>query len=236
MAAVEFIGTVNSFQYITPTVFVIGFKPSVPIAFRAGQFLSVIVPGAGPGGRDLRRAYSIASPPEFDSIEICIKKVDGGPGTTYLANLKVGSEVRLVAPYGEFVYKTRPERNCYFVATGTGVSPFRAMALSETYKSAPPREAVCVLGVRTQDELLYPEMATFPDMKYVGMVSQPTSKDWPKDTTGRVTDYLRSLPADFPWTNTDFYLCGNGEMIKEVKGILTANGVVKEAIHLEKYY
>ncbi len=235
MAAVEFIGTVSSFQYITPSVFVIGFTPSTPISFRAGQFLSVIIPGAGPGGRDLRRAYSIASPPEQKSIEICVKKVDGGPGTSFLAGLTLGKEVRLVAPYGEFVYKTRPDRDCFFVATGTGVSPFRAMALSDQYRAAPPRTSVCVLGVRTEDELLYTEMAKMPGMKYVGMVSQPKSA-WAREATGRVTDFLRALPADFRWLETDFYLCGNGEMIKEVKGILTGHGVGKEAIHLEKYY
>lgn len=74
MAAVEFIGTVISFNYISPSVFVVGFKSSIPIPFRAGQFVSVIVPGAGPGERDLRRAYSITSPPEMESMEISSKK------------------------------------------------------------------------------------------------------------------------------------------------------------------
>jgi len=51
-----------------------------------------------------------------------------------------------------------------------------------------------------------------------------------------VTDYLRSLGSDYPWTETDYYLCGAGAMIDEVKAILTEKGVPKDAIHVEVYY
>jgi NAD(P)H-flavin reductase len=53
---------------------------------------------------------------------------------------------------------------------------------------------------------------------------------------GRVTDYMRGLPPDFPWAETDYYLCGNGDMITEIKALLQERGVQKEAIHQEKYY
>src|SRR5205823_6638853 len=66
-------------------------------------------------------------------------------------------------------------------------------------------------------------------------LSQPTDQ-W-KGFRGRVTDYLRSLPSDWPWHTTDFYLCGNGEMLDEVRKILLGGrGVDPRSVHLEAYF
>jgi ferredoxin-NADP reductase len=53
---------------------------------------------------------------------------------------------------------------------------------------------------------------------------------------GRVTDWLRENATQIHWLETEFYLCGNGAMIDEVKQILTAHGVEKASIHQEVYY
>lgn len=226
---------VISRRNLTPTVFELNFETDQPVTFEGGQFISCVIPGAGPNGRDLRRAYSIASEPGQRPIELCIKLVEGGPGTNYLHQVPIGETFKGLAPYGDFVYEPKPGRHAIFVATGTGVAPFRSMVLSEMYKESPPVSAQLLLGVRSEDEILYAEeLAKLPGLKWVPTVTQP-SATW-TGFKGRVTDYLRSLPADFPWHETDFYLCGNGAMITEVKAILTEKSVTKEAIHTEKYY
>jgi len=235
MSVQEYSCQVKSHRMITPTVFELVFETQGEFKFNAGQFISIIIPGAGPKGRDLRRAYSIASSPENKSVELCVKKVEGGPGTTYLHGLAVGSQFRGFAPYGDFTYEPKPGRHAVFIATGTGIAPFRSMVISELYKKNPPKTATLLLGVRTEDEVLYDaELAQVPGLKWVPMVSRPNGK-W-AGTQGRVTDYLRSLGADFPWLETDYYLCGNGDMIKEVKAILAERAVDKESIYMEKYY
>jgi NAD(P)H-flavin reductase len=235
MKATEFKCLVKSFRMLTPTVFETTFETELPMEFQAGQFVSVIVPGAGPKGRDLRRAYSIASSPETRPIELCVKLVEDGPGTNYLYKLKAGDSFRGVAPYGDFIYRTHSAKNACFIATGTGIAPFRSMVYSTQYKASPPAKAFCFLGVRTEDELLYTEeFKHLPGLQFVPMLSKP---DGPWDGfKGRVTEYLRSLDSSFPWLETEYYLCGNGEMITEVKAILTEKGVPKEHIHQEKYY
>ena len=236
MPALEYICTVEGVRMITPTVFELAFGINHPLDFKAGQFISIVVPGAGPGGRDLRRAYSIASPPQKRPVELCVKLVDGGPGTNYLYSLKPGATFKGFAPYGDFVYKTQPARRACFISTGTGIAPFRAMVLSPSYQAAPPKAAYSIFGVREKAELLYAdELTGRKDLDWVAALSQPAPPDW-AGFRGRVTDYLRKLPADFPWHETDFYLCGNGQMIAEAKTILTEKGVGKEAIHQEKYY
>jgi ferredoxin-NADP reductase len=241
MAAQEFKCTVKSFKMLTPTVFEVTFDGKLaadgaaPMQFEAGQFVSVVIPGAGPKGRDLRRAYSIASGPEVHPIELCVKLVEGGPGTNYLYKLREGSEFKGYAPYGDFVYRKHSSKNACFIATGTGIAPFRSMVFSKKYLQDPPQKAFCLLGVRTESELIYvDEFKNMPNMKFVPAVSQPEGA-W-DGFKGRVTDYLRGLGSDFPWLETEFYLCGSGPMITEMKTLLGEKGVQKEHIHVEKYY
>ncbi len=235
MKPIEFQCLVKSFAMLTPTVFELSFEPNAPLPFAGGQFVSVIIPGAGPKGRDLRRAYSIASPPESPILELCVKLVEDGPGTQYLAKLRPGDTFRVVAPYGDFVYENKPGRGICFVATGTGIAPFRSIALSQEFNSQRPAQIHCLLGVRTEDELLYHEaFGNLPGMTFIPAISQPVG-GWP-GFRGRVTDYLRSLGSDFNWLETEFYLCGHGGMIQELKTFLTEKGVDKDSIHQEIYY
>lgn len=221
---------------LTPTVFELKFNIDKEIEIKPGQFISIVIPGAGPNGRDLRRAYSIGSAPETRPIELCIKKVEGGPGTTYLHALKPGDTFKAQAPFGDFVYKTPNTRAACFIATGTGLAPFRAMMLSKLYQSAPPRRAFCLFGIQHESELLYQEeILAGADVHWLVAVSRP-SENW-KGYKGRVTDYMRQhFPASFPWQETDYYLCGNGAMITEVQSILADKGVDKKTIFKEKYY
>ncbi len=235
MKPTEFQCQIKSFKQLTPTVFETAFEAHQPLPFNAGQFVSVIIPGAGPSGRDLRRAYSIASPPEAQSIELCVKVVEDGPGTQYLYSLRPGDQLRAMAPYGTFVYEHKPGRNICFVATGTGIAPFRSMALSQNFQQNPPARGFCLLGVRTEDEILYAEtFGSIPNMEFIPAVSRAT-ENW-KGFRGRVTDYLRGLDGSFPWLETEFYLCGHGGMINEIKTLLLERGVQKHSIHQEIYY
>ena len=51
-----------------------------------------------------------------------------------------------------------------------------------------------------------------------------------------MTDYLRSLPPDWAWDQTDFYICGNGEMVAEIRKHLRGRGVAEERIYQEVYF
>ena len=222
-------------KMLTPTVFELKFETDRKFSFEAGQFVSIVIPGAAKNGRDLRRAYSIASSPEQYPIELCITKVEGGPGSTYLSQLKPGDLMKAYAPYGKFVYQTPSTRMVCFVSTGTGIAPFRSMILSEKFGTTPPRKALCLFGARYENEMLYEtEIKDSGKAEWMACITRPS--DHFKCFKGRVTDYLRNTGSDFAWTETDFYLCGNGAMIQEIKTLLLERGVDKSAIHQEAYF
>lgn len=225
--------TVVRFEWSSSTVFSLWYRPEPSVPFQAGQFTSILIPGAGPGGRDLRRAYSIASPPEADEVELCIKVVEEGPGTSYLKGLTPGSVFRCMAPYGDFVYRTPRERRAVFLATGTGVAPFRSMIFSKAFRENPPVSSLVLFGARNESEILYEKEILATSTEWKVCLTRP-SDDF-QGFRGRITEWLRSK-AGFPWAESDFYLCGSGEMIKEAREILGERGVAKESIHFEKYY
>lgn len=236
MAAKDFMARVSHFKMITPTVFELFFETIPAFEFKGGQFVSCVIPGAGPNGRDLRRAYSIASSPEKYPVELCIKIVEDGPGTSYLKALRPGSEFKIYAPYGDFVFKPNPGKNACFISTGTGIAPFRSMIFSKHFQENLPPRSWCLFGARHEDEILYENEIEKAgnQVQWVAAVSQPAATY--RGFKGRVTDWLRSQAHQFPWLNTEYYLCGGGAMITEVKAILAEHGVTKEAIHQEVYY
>ncbi len=225
---------------LTPDVIELHYEPVVPFEFDPGQFISIIVPGKGPGGRDLRRAYSIASGPELvrngkPLLELCVKVVEGGPGTQYLDKMQIGETLKGLAPYGDFVYKTKNHKHVVFIATGTGIAPFRAMVQSRVYAENKPLSTTLLFGAREESDLLYHDELTHSLGKsgFVPVLSK--AKDW-NGYKGRVTDWLRHHQSKMHWSETDFYLCGNGAMIDEVKRILMEAGVEKTSIHQEVYF
>jgi ferredoxin-NADP reductase len=226
-------------KQLTADVFEMHLEPSAPFLFAPGQFVSILIPGAGPGGRDLRRAYSISSSPELmpskNIFELCVKLVENGPGTNFLNNMKIGESFKGHVPFGDFVYKTKSDKHVIFIGTGTGIAPFRSMLLSKVYAENKPLTTKLLFGARDTGDLLYTEeLKPILSSDFVQTLSRPTV-DWP-GFKGRVTDWLRESANTLDWKNTEFYLCGNGAMIDEVKQILTENGVEKPCIHQEVYY
>jgi CDP-4-dehydro-6-deoxyglucose reductase len=226
-------------KMLTADVFEMKLESSLPFTFLPGQFVSILVPGAGPGGRDLRRAYSIASSPELmpsDNVfELCVKLVEGGPGTNYLNNLQIGESFKGHVPFGDFVYKTPANKHVIFIATGTGIAPFRSMVLSKVFNDHKPLSAKILFGARDANDLFYgDEMVPLLGEGFIETLSRPSGQ-W-NGFNGRVTDWLRQNAQSIDWKNTEFYLCGNGAMIDEVKSILNSMEVEKSAIHQEVYY
>jgi ferredoxin-NADP reductase len=219
--------TVTAVRKLTPTVFELDFVSQESIPYIAGQYISIVIPNSDPSGRPLRRAYSLASHPSESALKLCVKVVENGPGTTFLQNLKVSDQFDFWAAYGSFVWNSPPSVPICFVSTGTGIAPFRAILVH------PPSVApsLCILGVRTTDEILYADFfSKIPHMSFVPCISGHTPENY---FAGRVTHYLAQNTMD---PTTHFYLCGAGEMIKEVRTILTNKGFAPSQVHYEKYY
>lgn len=239
MPAREYECTVIASVWMSPTVFSLKFSPSKQFSYEPGQFMSVIVPtqfhGAQSTSKNVRRIYSFASSGKKEGYELCCQVVPGGTGSNYLASLKVGDTFRISAPFGHFFMETPSHRNACMIATSTGIGPFKAMVGSDRFKKDPPHATLLLFGARNPKEILYPGYFESKGVEVVHAISDDFN-GW-DGFRGRVTDFLRSLPESWPWQETDFYLCGNGFMIEDVKKyLMQVRGVPAKAIHQEAYF
>ena len=113
--------------------------------FKPGQFVSF---NEMLGGKKITRAYSIASLPAGNHFELCLNLVHEGMFSPHLFDMKPGDSVEMTDPLGFFVVRN-PAKDAVFVATGTGIAPFRSMA--PDYLSHPQaKELTLMFGVRNE--------------------------------------------------------------------------------------
>jgi ferredoxin--NADP+ reductase len=170
------------------------------------------------------RLYSLCSG-EFDQqMEILFDLKLGGELTPKLIELKPGDRLYVSHPYGQFLRPT--QEKMWWIATGTGIAPFRSMMRSGY-------EADKILHGARQEEQFYfsDEFKTAFGEKYVRCNSSTIEAG---DFQGRVTNYiesLKSLPKDIK-----YYLCGRSMMVVEVRDLLIARGVPFENILSEIFF
>ncbi len=158
---------------------------------RSGQAFGVIPPGTSDSGKPhFVRLYSNASPTKGEdnypgAISTTVKRVidekisteddEGGDlflgvCSNYLCDLKVGDEVKVSGPNGKrFLLPENPsEHNYLFIATGTGIAPFRGM-IKELLKESPSSKIHLVMGVPFEADLIYDPY--FTDLSKNGLLN-----------------------------------------------------------------
>jgi ferredoxin-NADP reductase len=202
-----------------------------PAAFVPGQFLSIT---AMIGEDEITRAYSIASPPNGNRFALCANLVQDGHLSPLLFLLKPGDEIGFKGPYGAFILR-RPVSDSIFVATGTGIAPFRSILLSKLREN-PERRFTLIFGVRHEQGLLYHEeflslAAEYPNFEYQPTLTRPPDH-W-TGRTGRVQQHALNALGDR--RDMDVYICGLREMVDDMRLQLKAIGFERKQIVYEKY-
>lgn len=209
------------------------------LPFIPGQFIQIHFEHAG---RALRRSYSIATLDAHSAlIEIAVSYVEHGPASTLLAGLKEGDSLSASGPFGRFVLNAQDQNQRYLlIATGTGVTPYRAMLpLIEQRISEHGQAFVLLFGARSNDELLYAQdfenfARVHPNFRYYPCFSRtPRSPAGPFDRSGYVQTAIAELNPDPQ--NDIAYLCGNPNMVDQAFEALKTAGLSIPHIRREKY-
>lgn len=213
--------------------FLFSVESPTPFSFVAGQFLSLQF------GSTVWRAYSIASTPEDHPIEFIIKFVEGGTASTIWWNAKVGDKFHFKGPFGGFQLSKNLDAHLVFCATGTGIAPIRSMILVENKKSK-PRSMELLYGGKSIDNLAYIDELSGWDTRLqvkLGLSQKIELKlrDFGIQTqvqNCRITKFLEERTYS---PNDEFYICGNGDMVKSVSELLQTMGVNKSKIFMERF-
>jgi ferredoxin-NADP reductase len=222
--------------------------------FVAGQWLSV--KAHTPEGGEITRAYSIASPPSANGqFAFCLNRVQDGFMSNYLCDLDEGAEISFQGPFGDFILRP-PLRDTLFIATGTGIAPFRSM-LHGLFESAigsseigsdvqitrlPDRpitrscEFWLLFGARYEQDIYYREEFERLATEHTNFRFLPTlSRGTPEWTglRGYVQEHVKQIVGDR--TDMHAYICGLDKMVSANRELLKSLGWDRKSIRVEKY-
>src|SRR5690606_559481 len=118
--------------------------PSGPLAYKPGQFLTLIVPIQG---REIRRAYSLCTSPYTDESPAgTVKRVENGLLSNWVAdNLRVGDKLKVMAAVGNFPLDYAPtiRRHVVMFAGGSGITPM--LSLTKAILTQEPESIVSLI-------------------------------------------------------------------------------------------
>lgn len=206
-------------------------KDTKAFSFKAGQFILVTVEDS------LFRAYSIASSPkQLPFWEILIDITPNGPGCKYLKTLKPGDEIMTSTPKGVFALEEDGSTNIIMGATGCGLASIKPIVeeiLSEG------KNMHLYWGLRQEEDIfdrsfLENWKSLNPNFQYEIILSKPKSVTNGK--TGHINLHMVELIKSLPKGTTSVYLCGNSEMIADVKSQLEKINFPEERVYFERHY
>ena len=179
------------------------------------------------------RAYSIANSPDDDYLEFLSIKVQDGPLTSRLQNIKVGDAVE-VSPksIGTLLLRNLEPEPCingngrlWLISTGTGLAPFLSLARHpEVYDYY--EDVIVTHTCRTNAELVFREQ-----LEEAGaQVYQTVTRETPESGRfkGRITDKIKdsSMFSDMGLDKSRdrIMICGGPSFNNEIRELLEDAG------------
>ena len=222
---------------------VVTLQPDDPDAFRftQGQYLTF---RRDFDGTELRRNYSICTGIDDGTIQIGIKRVDGGAFSTWAnTELKAGDQLHAMPPAGRFFTAIEPETTKHYLgfAGGSGITP--VLSILRTVLAREPQSTfTLVYANRAVSTIMFRE--ELEDLKNIFMGRLNVIHILETDSqeidlfTGRVDaekcKRLFDLWIDITSVDTAF-ICGPEPMMKTIAASLEEHGLPKTAIKFELF-
>ncbi len=210
-------------------------------AFKAGQHLTF---RRDFNGEEVRRNYSVCVSPSEGVLKIGVKKISGGAFSSWMNDdLKAGDELEVMAPHGSFCWSFDPDARREYVAFagGSGITPI--LSLMKTALAMEPQSRFTLLyGNRNSPGVMFLEEIAGHKDRYIDRVSVFHFLEEEEEEielfngrldAAKVSEILATLvnPADID----AFFICGPGPMMDAIEEALTAKGVEKPRILIERF-
>ncbi|MFC6998702.1 ferredoxin--NADP reductase [Rufibacter roseus] len=215
------------------------------ISYIPGQFLTLIIPI---DGKKVRRSYSLCSIPEDPYFSVTIKRVEGGLVSNYIAdNVKVGQEIEVMAPLGNFNVKADAnlKRHLFFFGGGSGITPLMSMTQS-ILKHEPQSRITLIYGNRDLNCVIFKNALSklekqYPDrLKIIHVFNEAIADATePQENIGlldrtMVLQLLENLKVP-GYTQESYYMCGPEGMMNEVRDALQFMRVPSSQVFKESF-
>ncbi|KKN96953.1 hypothetical protein LCGC14_0162030 [marine sediment metagenome] len=210
----------------TPTIKTFILEPDEPMAFRAGQFIQLTLPGVG------EAPFTPSSSPS-DPGRLAITVLRIGAVTERFHECTVGQTLGLRGPFGKgYPIEELDGKEVLVVGGGVGLAPLRALILALLGDMKGVKRMSIKYGARCMEELLYriqyDDWPTHKKVDFACTIDKPEN-GW-DGHTGVVTTLLKDLDVDK--ANTHAFVCGPGVMLKFTTFTLLDEGFTPDQIFL----
>jgi len=212
----------------TPTIKTFCFDLADPLAFRAGQFVQLGVPGLGEGP-----FTPSSSPLDPEHLEVTVLRT--GEVTERLHRMQAGDVCTLRGPYGKgYPVEKLEGKDVLVVGGGVGLAPLRALIHQLFAMTDRLGRVVIKNGARETAELLFRD--AYEGWAARDRVSVEVTIDRPESgwtgPVGVVTTLLDHVGEDVDVANCYAFTCGPEIMLKFVAMKLLEKGFSAEQIYL----
>jgi ring-1,2-phenylacetyl-CoA epoxidase subunit PaaE len=194
------------------------------------------------GADDVRRSFSICTPPSSGVLRIGVKRLPGGTFSDgIVGSLRVGDSLEVMTPAGRFTTDLDPSaaKRYVAVAAGSGVTPVLSI-IAAVLEGEPGSRATLVYANRTSRSVMFLDEVhdlkdRFPDRFQILHVLSREQQDV-ELLSGRLdADRFRAIVEAFGLAGADdWFLCGPREMVVDLRQALTDLGETR--VHTELFH
>lgn len=224
--------------------FVFEITGNEPFRYKAGQFLTFLIPMHG---HEIRRSYSMSSAPGVDPFpSITVKRVANGEISRFwIDTVQIGDTFRALAPSGRFVLENIPDdqpRDIVLIGAGSGITPLFSI-LKHALAHEPGAQVSLIYASRNVRNTLFWEQIThwqsrFPErLRVIHIHSQP-SDEW-NGIRGRINntrlEQLVGQSLRFKRSEARFFICGPFDLMRSAEITLHFMGFLTAQIRKENF-
>ena len=206
--------------------------------FTAGQYLNIKYSFEG---KEIRRAYSICTPPKSKEIRVVVKKVPYGAFSSFAnTELRAGDTLNVQTPEGRFTLEpdTKATNNYAAFVAGSGITPVLSI-IKTVLEEEPQSTFVLVYGNKSIEETIFHKEIHALQQQFVNrffvhfVYSQSKEAD---SLFGRIEKAAVNFVLNNKHKEKTFdryFLCGPEDMITTVSTILKERNVTEDQISFE---
>lgn len=210
--------------------------------FKQGQYITFKMTV---NGEELRRSYSICTSPFSEKeLRVAVKEVKDGRASTLInKNWKVGDSVEVMTPMGTFssVLSGNNKKHYVLLAGGSGITPMMSILKSVLYIEK-QSTVTLIYANRDEDSVIFKnelskiESENTDRLKIIYVYDNPKTQVTDLQKGLLTTDKTKAILESASSTNADeYFICGPGPLMENIKQALEGLKVAKEKIHIEYF-
>jgi phenol hydroxylase P5 protein len=176
----------------------------------------------------------MAEPPSpAGQLTLVLDRVPGGIGSSYLYGLKIGDDLLLSGPYGNFALPLPLDRDSLFISRYTGAVPIHCILKQLAASGALPQSSLITVGPAEDERLYHNELlalaAQHPSFRYMPVVVNGTDQEVVEATLKLIRPLVTGRPKVMP------LLSGIKGFVRPLRTYFMETGYGRKEVKTETY-